>query len=87
MNKDDRVYLREIVARMERIETFIAGGYEVFMQSVLIQDAVMRNFEVIGEATKQISPTLRERYPAINWRGMTGFRDVLIHQYDRLILD
>lgn len=51
------------------------------MTSNLIQDAVIRNFEIIGEATKRLSPELRQTYPNIPWRRMAGFRDILIHSY------
>ena len=47
----------------------------------MIQDAVTRNFEVIGEAAKHISPQLREAYPDVAWKRIAGFRDVLIHNY------
>jgi uncharacterized protein with HEPN domain len=47
----------------------------------MIQDAIIRNFEIIGEATKHLSPELKQSHPEIQWRGMAGFRDVLIHNY------
>jgi uncharacterized protein with HEPN domain len=47
----------------------------------MIQDAIIRNFEIIGEATKHLSPEIKQSYPEIQWRGIAGFRDVLIHNY------
>ncbi|MDB9434666.1 DUF86 domain-containing protein [Microcystis aeruginosa] len=44
-----------------------------FYQSLLIQDAVIRCFEVIGEAVKQLSPEIRKKYPEITWRKIAGF--------------
>lgn len=47
----------------------------------MVQDAVIRNLEVIGEAVKNLSSDLRRRHPAIPWRGITALRNVLIHEY------
>ena len=46
--------------------------------------AVMRALEIIGEAAKRIPDHIRMRHPDIDWRGMAGLRDVIIHQYDRI---
>ena len=73
MNKD-RLYL-------ERIAEYTAGGEQAFLTSRLIQDGVVRNLEVIGEATKNLSIELRDANPAIPWRQIAGMRDVLIHDY------
>lgn len=51
------------------------------MASSMQQDAVIRNFETIGEATKQLSRRLRQAHPELPWRRIAGLRDVLIHDY------
>ncbi|MFM2379359.1 MAG: hypothetical protein RLZZ143_1937 [Cyanobacteriota bacterium] len=51
------------------------------MKTMIIQDAVIRNFEVMGEATKRLYPKIRATYPHIQWQQIAGFRDVLIHDY------
>jgi uncharacterized protein with HEPN domain len=78
---DHTVYLNDILERIRRIEQFTQGGREEFEQSLLIQDAVIRSFEVIGEAVKHLSVAVKEQYPQIPWRQIAGFRDVLIHDY------
>ncbi|MXV78245.1 DUF86 domain-containing protein, partial [Candidatus Poribacteria bacterium] len=51
------------------------------LDDIKTQDAVIRNLEVIGEATKNLSSELRNRYPSVPWKGMAGARDRLIHHY------
>lgn len=57
------------------------------MTTLIIQDAVIRNFEVIGEATKRLSETLKTENADIEWRQIAGFRDVLIHDYLKINLN
>lgn len=82
MKKDSRVYLAQILERIERITAYTKSGKESFFSGPIIQDAVIRNLEVIGEAAKRIPEDYRASLPAIPWRGITGLRDVLIHQYE-----
>jgi len=79
--KDDRVYLRHIVDAVTDIEKYTSGGEQDFFAEKIIQDAVIRNLEIIGEAVKNISPQTREQNPDIPWKQIAGLRDVLIHQY------
>lgn len=80
MNRDKR-YLSDIYQCILLIEEYTSAGQETFMNTRLIQDGVIRNFEVIGEATKRLSEELRSNYPSVPWKQMAGFRDVLIHDY------
>jgi uncharacterized protein with HEPN domain len=79
--KDDRVYLLHIRDAIERIQIFTTGGREQFLSSAMIQDAVLRNLEVIGEAVKGLSDGLRTSAPDVPWKQIAGMRDVLIHHY------
>jgi len=57
-----------------------------FLQDPVRQAAVVRQFEIIGEATKRLSPQIRQAHPDVPWKKMAGMRDVLIHSYDRVNL-
>jgi len=79
--KDDRLYLIHIIECIEKIERYTKAGKQEFMSSSLIQDGVIRNLEIIGEATKKVSSTLRDDYSEVPWKMIAGLRDVLIHDY------
>jgi len=85
--KDDRLYLHHMLERCHRITRFIGPGREAFMASEELQDAVIRNIEVIGEAAKRVSPEARGRMASLDWKGICGMRDVLIHDYIGVDLD
>ena len=79
--KDDRLYLHHMLERCRRITRFIGPGRETFMASEELQDAVIRNVEVIGEAAKRVSAEARGRLASLDWKSICGMRDVLIHDY------
>jgi len=60
---------------------------EDFLNNYLVQDAVIRRIEVIGEASSRISKESKQRYSHLPWKEMKGMRNLLIHEYDDINLD
>ncbi|EDX77630.1 conserved hypothetical protein [Coleofasciculus chthonoplastes PCC 7420] len=85
--KNELLYLSNISECIGNIETYTKEGKTAFFQNRMMQDAVIRNLEIIGEATKRLSPEIRNQYPDIPWRQIAGLRDVLIHDYLRVDLE
>ena len=79
--KDDRLYLIHILECIGRVEEYVKGGLDTFMESTLIQDAVMRNLQMVGESARSISEETKDRRPEVDWRGIIGFRNVIVHDY------
>jgi uncharacterized protein with HEPN domain len=85
--KDDAVYLRHVMECIRRIEEDIAGGRETFMQSHTLQDAVLRNLQTLSESTQRLSDPWKARYPEVEWRRISAFRNVMVHNYLGVDLD
>jgi len=82
MIKNDQVYLEHILEAINKIENFTRKITRFdFDGNVMIQDAVIRNIEIIGEATKKISKPFTQSHQEIPWSDMAGMRDKLIHDY------
>ena len=79
--KDDRVYLKHILRCIARIEEYTAGGRERFFASHLIQDGVIRNLQTLAESSQYLSDSVKASQPSVDWRGLAGFRNVLVHDY------
>ena len=77
----DQLYLRHVFDAIVKVEEYITVGYGEFMSASHWQDAVIRQFEIMGEAVKRLSPETTGRRPDIPWRQIAGMRDVLIHNY------
>jgi uncharacterized protein with HEPN domain len=82
MERDYILFIEDILTCIEKIERYTKGfSFEEFCKNDMVVDAVIRNFEIIGEATKKIPQEVKEKYPYVEWKEATGFRDVLIHEY------
>lgn len=80
--KGDRVRLAHILEYAEMISEWLSQvRKEIFFDNKQLQASIIRQIEVIGEATKNVSPSLKERYPEIPWKEISGMRDMLIHEY------
>jgi len=86
VKKDPRVYLAHILECAQKIERYTKGGEKKFQNDTMHQDAVIRNFEIIGEAAKRVPEAYRKTHSQVPWRLMAGFRDVLIHAYEGIDL-
>ena len=88
MERDDSVYLRHILDAISRIEEYSHGiDEEMFYQHHLVQDGVIRQLEIIGEASKRLSREVRAMCPNVPWQDIAGMRDKLIHDYFGVDLD
>ena len=78
----DKDYLSDIFEAIARIKAYTEDyDYNKLFSDIKTQDAIIRNFEVIGEATKNLSKSLKNKYAKIPWKDLAGLRDKLIHHY------
>ncbi len=82
MAKSVKIFLLHILESISRIENFTKGiSREKFLESEMIQDAVIRRIGIIGEAVKNLPPGFKKKYSKMDWRRIAGTRDILIHEY------
>lgn len=81
MTERDRLYLARILDAVAAIERFTIGGRPVFLADDMVQSAVIRQLEIVGEAVKNLSAALIRDEPAVPWKEIAGARDRLIHGY------
>jgi uncharacterized protein with HEPN domain len=80
--RGDKEFLLDIIEAIKRIQLYTKDlSYPVFLEKMETQDAVVRNFEIIGEAVKNVSKALKAKYNNIQWKEIAGMRDKVIHFY------
>jgi uncharacterized protein with HEPN domain len=82
MPRSQLLYLNDIAEAAGNIRSYVGDlSFEEFRDDRMRVDAVIRNFEVIGEAVKNVSDDLKQQFPSTDWKAVAGFRDMLIHGY------
>ncbi len=85
---EEQAFLKDILEAARRIISYIEGiEYAAFLNDLKTQDAVVRNLEIIGEATKHLSNEVRQQASHIPWQSIARMRDKLIHHYFGVNLD
>jgi len=80
--KEDAFYLKHILSAIERIELYLENKEKSnFNSDLLLQDGIIRQIEIIGEAAKHVSEGMRKKHPDVPWKDVAGMRDKLIHAY------
>jgi uncharacterized protein with HEPN domain len=80
--RSDQVYLRHILDAIDRISGYVAGmAFAEFQGSNLVQDAVIRQLGIIGEAARCVSSAMQQAHPEVPWADIIGMRNILIHDY------
>lgn len=82
ISREYNLYLEDMLTSMLRIEEYIGEmGFREFKMNYLIVDAIIRNFEIIGEASKNVPLEIKNKYPEIPWGKMYGLRNLIAHEY------
>ena len=80
--RDYTLFVEDIINSITKIKRYTQGlDYKEFSTNELVIDAVIRNFEIIGESANNIPEEIQKKYNFVEWKEITGFRNVLIHGY------
>jgi len=79
--KDDSVYVDHMLMCIQKINEYTEGSKEKFFVSPLVQDAVIRNLQVLAESSQRISDDMKLLHEDVAWRDISGFRNILVHDY------
>jgi len=79
--RDDRLRLLDILEAIENIEKYSSRGHEAFVRDELIRIWIVYHIQTIGEASANLSVSLRDRYPGTRWTRIISMRNILVHQY------
>ena len=84
--RDERLYLADIKDAIDRVLRYTHTGRDAFLADPMAQDAVVRNIEIMGEATRGIPEAIKTAHPEIPWRDISDMRNKVIHDYFRVDL-
>jgi uncharacterized protein with HEPN domain len=85
---DDISYLNDILDAIDRIESYVQGvTKDAFFKHLMMQDAVMHQIEIIGEASNRVSDVFQEEYPELPWMQMRAIRNKIVHDYRGIELE
>lgn len=80
--KDDTVYLKHILDAITQIQNYLREKpFEAFITNRMLQDAVVRQLEIVGEASRNLSEDFRRLHPAVPWSQIAGMRNRMAHDY------
>lgn len=79
--RNPRVYLEDILSAITRIEQYTVKGKKHFLTNVLVQDAVIRQLSIIGEAANKVPANVKRKETTIPWKKIVGMRNIIIHDY------
>ncbi len=80
-SKQDIVYIQHILECIDRIQDYTQNGKDSFINESLVQDGVLRRLQTMAESTQRLSDDLKDSITNVNWRALSGFRNVLVHNY------
>lgn len=82
MKRSNKFFVEDILGSIDKIEQYIQGlSYDDFVEKQIVVDAVIRNLEIIGEASKNIPDGIKKKYMSIPWKRMVGLRNIIAHGY------
>ncbi len=84
--RSTKYFLEEIIESVQKVQNYASRGRSNFFKDEILQDAIIRRLEIIGEASNQIPEEIIERHSEIPWRQVIGFRNIAIHEYFRVDL-
>ena len=79
--KKDKVYLEHILECLIKIKQYTQKGREFFLEDDLIQDAVLRRLQTMAESTQRLSDDFKVKVTEVDWRALSGVRNILVHEY------
>lgn len=83
----DKVYITHMLKCIARIEEYVGDDELRFRESRLVQDAVVRNLQTLAESSQRLSDVIKANEPNVQWRAISGFRNILVHDYLAIDID